>query len=359
MTQQASAPTAAPTTTPQANGAGIVVREPASSGDGDTSDAFEANLHAMREQIRAEGFSVDGSEDTSGGDEAAPEQPQQAAPAPQQPPAVDAAAERRARLAALHAKNRERVDAMRRNESAEKLARELEETRKRAEELEARTKTYVDPASLDEARFLALAEQSKVSPDALAAFIQSRAQNPERFAAEATQRALDPKLTAAEKRVAELEAMVTSYIQKQEQREQQAAQQRETQEFMHAVSQTDGVAAKYLAAEGPGAFLQIAERAASLLPPGASPQDLYDQIEDLLETDGRAIYESLASIYGPNGSSTAMQPPPNRATAPANTARAPNTVTNQIAQERSSVVNEGEFWQLPFEERLAYLKKHH
>lgn len=315
---------------------------------------FEAAVASMRNEVREEyrqglhdGEGLEDRDEPIDHTSPVPPPAQATETAPDQ-----RAQERRARLEAAKARNRERVDAQQRRSGYDKVAAELERERQERAALEARARSMVDPTALDEAKFLELAEKSKVSPEKLAEFLRMRLEHPERFAAEFAQRAIDPKLSEQEQKLQALQARIDAFEQAQQQQAQAAEQARQTHAFLESVAGSDSLASQYLKAEGADQFLRIAERAATMLPDHATQSDLFDQIEELLETDGRAVYQQLHAIYGPRGPSNGTHTPPNQAPAKPLT-----TVTNQIAQERSSVVTEGEFWRLPFEERLAAAKR--
>lgn len=247
------------------------------------------------------------------------------------------------------------MDARRRSSDAERLSAELAATKRRAQELEESVAKRIERAALkDPMVALRMLEEEGVPADKLAEAIRSRLTDPEAAAAHAAVRAVDPKLAALEKQNAEMAAQLQAFMEAQEQRERAAQEQRETGAFLNHVARSGGLSARFLEAEGPEPFLKLAHKAAAMLPDGAGPAALHDQIEELLATNGRQIAQKLASIYGLVSEATPSngQTPPKPAAAKAN-----NTVSNTIAQERASVVTEDELWRLPFEERLARLKK--
>lgn len=331
---------AAPTEQASGNGVTITTEK--------RGDTFDSNLAALQEEIRHESRSqpVSESDDSS----VAPP-----AGAPDSLAASDEqrATDRRARLAQLQARERARVEEHANARTATELRQRLEAAERRATEAETAMQARIERAALrDPMAALQILESEGLPADKLADAIRMRFTDPEMAATHAAKRAVDPEIAALKQVIAERDAQLQDFLARQQERERAEHEQRETQAFLHGVAQSGGLSARFLEAEGPEPFLNIARKAAAMLPDHAGPQALHDQIEELLETRGRAIAQQLANIYGlipSNG-----QPSPPKAAA----AKAPpTTVTNQIAQERASVVTESELWRLPYDERVAYLRK--
>ncbi len=116
--------------------------------------------------------------------------------------------------------------------------------------------------------------------------------------------------------------------------------------YTHQNANDAPFSARFLHNFGVNEFSKLAQSAAASVPPGAGWQAVLDTIEENLS--------SMAQIYALQNGSAQQRPqasPPNRAAA-----KAPTTVSNSLAQERASVVDEQADWgSLPFEERSARL----
>lgn len=280
-----------------------------------------------------------------------------APPAPAAAAPADAAAkareERAARLAALQEKSRSAVDAKARQAESDRISREADQAKRQVAELEARQAQLVDIAKLDEASFYDLAKRANVNPQKLGEWIRDSITNPEKLAEHAVSRAVDPKLSALERTVQEQNQVIQQFLAEQQAGAQRAHAQAEQQKFFGFVATSKDqapLAHALLERSGPEDFWKIADVAAQGLPPGAGANALLDAIEHFLDSDGRAYAQTLATIYGLTpATSKAPASPPLTAAAKAT----PTTVSNSLAQERASVVQDEELWKLPFEERLA------
>jgi hypothetical protein len=310
-----------------------------SSGGGDT---FEQRLAALHTELRA------ASPEAAG--EAADGSPQP--PAEASPVASDDAAQRaearRARLAELAARERRNVDISTKLAERDRLARELEQERQTRAQLEARTKELIDISKLDEASFFDLAQRANVPPQKLGEWLRDAMTNPERLASTVAKKALDPELEAIRRENAEMREQLQSFISAQRQAEAEAQERAVEQQFLGSIqAESAPHAHTFLSKFGPEEFLKIARSAGRTLPPGAGAQALIDTIEEHLE--------SFASAFGasPQTQSNGLAPTPHRPAA----AKAPNTLSNAMARERASVVDESSFDDLPYEERLARIKR--
>lgn len=265
-----------------------------------------------------------------------------------------AAEERRARLAQLEADERARVDAQARHREADQIRAKLAEAEKRAKEAEERAKQLVDPTSLNEEGFFEMARRLQVPPQKLGEFLREQMTNPELVAARAATREIDPKLSALEKQVAEQNALIQRFIAEQQSSSVQREEMQAAQEFGAYVAANEVVApraAAFLREFGGKEFYQLALSAAAKLPEGAGAQAVLDRVEeDIVANEERA--QRLARVYALQGATQQRQAPtPNPAAAKAMT-----TVSNTLAQQRASVVDEDAEWaSLPFEERSARL----
>lgn len=331
----------------------IATETPGTDGGGDTS--FEQRAAALADELRAERPEPAGerAEDVASETPAGPATPV-VAPADSDPEATKRREERRARLAEVAARTREGVDRKERLSAQEKLAREHAAAVARAEKAEALAAARLDVENFDEAALFALAEKKKIDPARLANWIRDSISNPERLAEaaalKATQAAYDPKLAAIEAENAALKARLDAFEATQQSARAAAEEAHHTQVFLgHVKGQAARapMAVKLLEASSEE-FIEIANTAAGLIPDGAGADALLDKIEDLLDSEGRRIYQTYASLYG--------NPATSRASTPSGAAK-PNTVSNSLAGERAAVVEEEDFAKLPLEERARRLSR--
>lgn len=247
----------------------------------------------------------------------------------------------------MAAKERQHVDSRARLAEADRLQRELAVERQRAAELEKRATTYIDPSKLDAATFFQLAEQSKVPPAQLGEWLREAMANPERVAASSARKALDPELEAIRRENAEMRAELQTYIKQQSDARAQAEEAHYEHQLVSSI-QPDVAphAHTFLAKFGPEEFLKVARSAGRTLSEGAGAQALIDTIEEHLEQFASAFLPAQPVSKAP------ASPSQVRAAAKANT-----TVSNAMAQQRASVVDEDDFADLSYDERLARLKR--
>lgn len=272
------------------------------------------------------------------------------------------AAERRARLDAVTNKTRDQVDRKAALAQADKAQRDLAAAQARAEAAEAQAASRVDVSSLDEAAFFALAEQKGIKPDALSAWMIRATTSPEKIAEaaalQATRTAYDPKMEAYEKRLAAQDEQIAAMAKERAVERAQAEEHRATQHFLGMVQQSAErapLAARLLATDH-HEFMQMAEIAAERVP-GMGPQALLDAVEELLDGDGRAHAVRLATLYGLTTAPEPSQPTAPTTPTPQRGAAKPKTVSNSLAQGRTTLVDEQDFAKLPLEERAAILKR--
>ena len=269
-----------------------------------------------------------------------------AAPVAQEPDAAaHARATRREALSRLETEERGRVDAM-------ATRRQNDDLRAKNTALEAAAKSYeghIDPRKLSKAEFFALAEQNpELSPHELGEWLREAHANPERAAARAAAQAVDPKLSALESRIAAQQKVIDDFVSSQEDAKGQAEEAAAAHEFFAFTADnaaTSPFSSRFLARHGEQEYLKLAQRAAQDVPPNAGAQAILDEIEENLA--------QLGHIY----SADTAAPQRRQATAPHSAAaQAPTTISNTLAQQRTSVVDEdGDWAALPFEERSARL----
>jgi hypothetical protein len=259
----------------------------------------------------------------------------------------DPASARRARIAALNERQRARVDEKQRQAAGDKMARELETVRRRAEEAERMASQRLDVESLTEEQFFTAAERAKVTPQRLGEWLRERMTNPELAAREAAQKAIDPRIAALEAKLAQSEQTIQEFFAQQQAEKTRHAERQAAEEFFAFTRDNAGAApysARFLTQHGPNEFYKLAVKAASSVPEGVGPQAILDQIEENLN--------ALASLYGSQESapSKATAPPPRTAAA----AKA-NTLSNAAASARTSVVEEDDWSSLDLDERARRL----
>lgn len=344
----------APTTTQATEAA------PAPAESGTQATTFEQRFEALKTEAYRE-EAAGPSESADSPTEAASPPP---AAAPVDAPAVSGdpeaakrAEERRARLDALKAETRAQVDAKAQRAEQERIARDLAEYKRRAEEAEARAAKLLDPESIDEAAWIALAERRNIRPERVTEWIRNSLEHPERVAEaaaiKAAQANVDPKLAALEARLAAAERRAAEAEERQAQAQARAEAEQQTRAFfgmVQASADRAPLAAKLLAADEQE-FIAMADLAAASVP-GMGPQALLDAVEELLDSQGRELAKKYASLYGlTTGQATATSKPTTRGAAKPTT-----TVSNSSARERASIVEDDGLAGLSFDERLARLK---
>jgi hypothetical protein len=283
--------------------------------------------------------------------EKTPDAPAPATPASPAAPEPDenakARAERRAALEKLKTDERGRVDAMAAIRERDQLRAELQAEREKSKAYER----YVDPTKLTKDQFFALAEQNPdLSPKDLGEWLRERMANPEVAAVQAATRVVDPKLSALEKKLADQQAIIDQFMTSQQQEKANAEERAYAQQFMAFTREnaaTSPYAAWFLQEHGADEFYTVASNAAGSVPPHAGPQAILDEVEEILiRAYGKRPPET--------GVSQRRQASPTQQNPAA--AQAPTHVSNSLAQQRSSVVDEETEWAaLPFEERSARL----
>lgn len=247
--------------------------------------------------------------------------------------------ENRAKLASFKEAERRRVDEHTLKQENERLRAQLA----------AGTKpdNRIDPSTLNEEQFFSLAEQLKIPGEKLRDWLKLNAERPELAT---IRKEVDPKITTLEEQNRKLQERLDALEGNLSSAERQAEESKAANEmfaFTRTNAATSPLAARFLDEHGSDEFYTLAISASANVPPGSGPQAILDEIEDRLTQLGR--------IYSPKAGSPqrqlANQTRPNPAAA-----KAPTHVTNTLASQRSSVVDEETAWaQLPFEERSARL----
>lgn len=273
-----------------------------------------------------------------------PEAPAVAAPpAPELDAAAKARAARREALAQAQQRERERVDATTAMRERDDLRRKLAE----AEEKSKAYATHIDPKKLTKEQFFALAEQNpELTPQELGEWLRERMANPEAAAAKAARSAVDPELAKLREELAAIRAENEQYRQQQQTTAAEAAEQAAAEQFF-AFTQSNAASAplahRFLEAHGTEEFLKLALSAAQYVPEHAGPQAILDEVEERLT--------ALVSPYTTASPQRSPATPPSPNLAPA---KAPTNVSNTLAQQRSSVVDEAaDLARLSVEERAA------
>lgn len=295
------------------------------------------------EERAASVFGTDAPESPDGPGAAAPP-----APAPVEPDAAaQARAARRAALAQFKEQERAQVE-------SKTAVKERDELRKKLATLEEQGKayaTYIDPSKMTKEKFFSIAEQiPDLSPKELGEWLRESMANPDQAAARAAKAAVDPEVAALKKQLADQQAALEEFKNQQQSERAQAEEQRYAHE-LHAFVQENAahapLTARFVAAKGLQGLYEAALSVAQRLPAGAGPQAVLDELEESLIAGQR----DYASIYGNPVTNTQRQPaftPPQHQAA----AKAPTHVSNTLAQQRSSVVDEqADFARLPYSER--------
>lgn len=262
-------------------------------------------------------------------------------------PLAKARADRKAKLGELNAKTRAAVD-------AKNAQREAEQLRVRLAEAEAKTKayeTYVDPTQLTKEQFFDLAKSNpNISPQELGVWLREQAEDPQAAAARAAQTAIDPKLAKLQADLEAANAKIDGFLTKQQTAAEQVAEQQAAHQFASFAQEnaaTSPLAARFLEQRGLQEFYDLTMGAVEALPPNAGRQALLDEIEDRLTDVGRLYMAAPASPQRPQANIPRTNPA---------AAQAPTHVTNQLAQQRSRVVDEeAALENMSLEERAAIL----
>jgi hypothetical protein len=331
--------------TPQANNSPVTEASPTTSTDNGTGVSYESSYEARAAAV----FGNDFDTSSQAADEAPVSSPNaappDAAPAASADDVDEATQARRQRLAQLRQQEAASVDAKAQKRQHEELQQRLAAAEKRAEEAERMAALRVDPEALDERGFFEAAAKAKVTPQRLAEYLKQQAENPELLAARAAETALTPKLSEMEKRIAEKEARLDAFLQQQEQAAEAASERAAFQHFAAyttANAVTSPRSAAFLREFGPEEFQKIATSVAASVPPNAGPQALLDSLEE--------NFARLARVYAGSPAAAKQSIPQHNPGA----AQPMTTVSNTLAQQRASVVNEDADWaSLPFEERSA------
>jgi hypothetical protein len=268
---------------------------------------------------------------------------------------IKRAEERRARLDAMKMAERQRVDDKQRQTERDKLAQELVAAKKRAEDLEARVAAGLDPSLLDDPiRAIRAMEKRGVAADKVAEAIRESIQNPEIVAERAARAHTDPQIARLEQQLQQQNQLI---LQLQEARDQDLARAQEhqqTQAFLSFAAQSAATAplSVRLLETDRDEFMAMLEIAGERISPGAGAQALLDQLEEVLDSEGRKLAEKYAALYG----LTTVPSQPQTATPPRAAAKA-TTVSNTLAQGRAAVVEDEGLAGMSFEERIAALKR--
>lgn len=255
-------------------------------------------------------------------------------------------AERRKRLDALTQGERRRVDEQAKYRQAEQATKRAEAAERERDELRQRMSGYVDPTTFaDPAKFFEVAQSHVKDPKRIGEWLRKQAESPELIAAEYAQKAVDPQIQELRKQISEQNEALQRMAAEREKQSRHAAEDAAAVEFASFTEQqanTSPLASRFLQTYGHDEFKSLATGIVGKLPHGAGYQDLLDAIEDQLSP--------LSKMFSPaTGAPQQRQAPhlPNHAAA-----KAPTTVSNQLAQGRASVVDEERDWaSLPFEER--------
>lgn len=272
------------------------------------------------------------------------------APKTEEQLAADRKARRDADLAALKAKTREGVDAKTARSEVETLRRQIEQERQARAGL-------VDPRGLTPLQILELGQLAGHAPDSMVEALKAAKDNPE-FA---VRKVVDP----------EIQQLRQQLHQERQQREQfenqyRAAQERAEEDRVHQEmvtfasenAPTAPYSASFLKAFGAGKFRSAIEHVLEQgRVVGSNQQAVLDAVEDFLIEEHRTTQQGL-SAWTPTAAAAPQRTQANHPRSLGTATQAPTHVTNQLAQQRSSVVDEEAALQdLPYAERSALVFK--
>jgi hypothetical protein len=280
--------------------------------------------------------------------------PAAALPAVASPADSDAAArreERRKRLDAFKLQERQSVDHKERVAFAEK---EAARARAAEERLAAMSTSTFDRAVLkDPVAVMRLMEDAGVNADEVAKAISASLSDPSISASRAAREALSPELAEARSLIARQEARLAALEGERAKERESAAEARHQEMFVSHVTAQSARAplAAALLRHDRAEFMMMAQMASERVPAGAGADALLDAVEDILDTDVRSVAQKYQAIYGPSAT------PTSQATQPRPGAVQPRTVSNSLASERGSIVDEEDWAHLPLNERARLLSR--
>ncbi len=334
----------------------------------DTSDIADegSRLAAVMENIKAEQKSAwreeagdddtdtntevsDAVDDTN--DEDTPEPVKAKAPEKAPPPAAPSAEETARKASLANAARLERESVRRSTElsrkDAELKAREAEVTARDAK-LKAFEKAYNDPDEL----LSLLAE--KVSPEKMSQWFIEQGQ-PEKVAARRAKAAQEPVVSEIAKAREELAALKQEIADKAEREAAVAKRQESEKQFSERVLElkADAPHAARLMAKRPKDFFAMVDTAATQIlsrNPAATWDDVIQNVNKELHDFHSDLQEEAASPAAPSI--------PEKTGKNSAAAKAPTTVSNSAASERSVILDEDAKWEsLPFAERVKRAEK--
>lgn len=325
-----------------------------------TPQAAEAPAEELTVEQRADALFgpdvTDDGEDVAATEEAAPAE---AAPAAEKTP-EQLAAERKARrdatLADLKAKTREGVDAKSARSEAESLRRQLERERQERAGL-------IDPRGLTPLQILELGQQAGHTPAQIAEALKAARENPELAAAHAARKVVDPEIQQLRQQLyqerQERERFEQQYRTAQERAEEDAAHQTMVS-FASENAATAPYSSSFIKAHGAGKFRKAVEHVLSEgMVVGAGSQAVLDAVEDFLIEEYRTTQQGL-SAWTPTAAAATQRTQANNPRSLGTATQAPTHVTQSLAQQRSSVVDEEAALQdLPYAERAAAVFRRH
>jgi hypothetical protein len=277
-----------------------------------------------------------------------------AAPAAKTPEQL--AAERKARrdadLAALKAKTRDGVDSKTAMRRAEELERQLQTER-------AERSALVDPRKLTPLQLLELGQIAGHTPQSIAEALKAARDNPEYAAQNAARKVVDPELAALRQQNQALESKVETFLQRQQRQEAEAAEQAAYGQLADFTSQNAATApytASFIKTAGADKFRKTVEHVLEQgLVVGGGPQAVVDAVEDFLIAEHSALRQQL-DAWNPTAAAGPQRTQANQPRSLGTATQAPTHVTNSLAQQRSSVVNEeADLEAMPYQERASFI----
>lgn len=301
----------------------------------------------------------EGGDDVDGAVDGDPPAPAPAPPAAEKTAeqlAADRKARRDATLAELKAKTRAGVDSKTAQRRAEELERQLQQER-------ADRSVLVDPRKLTPLQILELGQVAGHTPASIAEALKQAKENPEYVATHAARKAVDPELAALRQQNHELSTKVETFLQ-QQQRMQVEAEERaaygQLADFTMQNASTAPYTASFIKTAGADKFRKTVEHVIEQgLVVGGGPQAVIDAVEDFLIAEHGTLRQQLEA-WNPTAAAGPQRTQANQPRSLGTATQAPTHVTNSLAQQRSSVVDEEAALQdMPYEERASFIFRRH
>lgn len=309
----------------------------------DEATSVDERAHAILTELQAEGHDPNATE---------VQEPTPEAEAPAEvkaeAPAEDAAEARMKRINEWRAEQEARVAERSKRKDEEDLRAKIQELEARLAAPEQSTQQY--DLSTPEG-FFAAAAQAGVDPIKLGEFVSGELSNPSAVAQRAAREAVSPMEAKLMQMIEAQGQKLTAFEREQQERAQEHQINSAVRGFSEWVAESHqgSLAHKLLTKRGFDVFKNALGQAAGRygVPESAGPDAYFDAVEHMLN-------EELSEVR-----STFLDDTPSTAKRTAGQAQAKGvtTLTNKVASERSSVVQEDDYADLPIHERERLLIK--